>query len=357
MPVGEFMDRVSTSNEQVEGNLSTVFQSVRGSKQYWFLRRSEVLCIVREYGPPTLFLTLSCAEYDSLEIATYLRKVNDVSNSYPIGRLCTEGPVEKVFPQTSQFLQGRDPQWESTRYGRSPLLQGGVPGLWSTAQPHSAVDRRCPRGREGRRRCGTAVDPGEDHLPHTQASNPELHQLVTKYQYHKCTITVIVRNESVALSSPAAGSGFRDDESASMLSVDECMKLSHRKMYNLPRSPEEIRINNYNPLLLMLWKANMDLQYIGESSLAIAQYVTGYVTKAERSNMQDLWEEVSSHSSIYSTLWSFGIRSLRSRECGLYYEASDLLLGDHLCEKSMTVKWVNVSRPQNRKRRLRDHSN
>jgi hypothetical protein len=93
MPVGEFMDRVSTSNEQVEGNLSTVFQSVRGSKQYWFLRRSEVLCIVREYGPPTLFLTLSCAEYDSLEIATYLRKVNDVSNSYPIGRLCTEDPV------------------------------------------------------------------------------------------------------------------------------------------------------------------------------------------------------------------------------------------------------------------------
>ena len=120
-------------------------------------------------------------------------------------------------------------------------------------------------------------------------------------------------------------------------------------------SPEEIRINNYNPLLLMLWKANIDLQYIGESSLAIARYVTGYVTKAERSNMQDLWQEVSSHASIYSKLWSFGIRSLRSRECGLY-EASDLLLGDHLCGKSQTVKWVDVSMPQNRKRRLRDHS-
>ena len=38
----------------------------------------------------------------------------------------------------------------------------------------------------------------------------------------------------------------------------------------------------------MLWKANMDLQYVGESSLAIAQCVMGYVTKAERSNMQDL---------------------------------------------------------------------
>ena len=93
MPVGEFMDLVSNSDAHIEGCLSTVFQSVRGSKQFLFLRCSEVLCMVREYGPPTLFLTLSCAEYDSLEIATYLRKVNNVSDSYPIGKLCTEDPV------------------------------------------------------------------------------------------------------------------------------------------------------------------------------------------------------------------------------------------------------------------------
>jgi hypothetical protein len=68
-------------------------------------------------------------------------------------------------------------------------------------------------------------------------------------------------------------------------------------------------------------------------------------------------EARSPHTPPSTVNFSFGIRSLRSRECGLYYEASDLLLGDHLCEKSMTVKWVNVSRPQNRKRRLRDHSN
>ena len=137
--------------------------------------------------------------------------------------------------------------------------------------------------------------------------------------------------------------------------MDECLKSSHRQMYRLPRSPQEIRINNYNPLLLMLWKANIDIQFISESSLAVAQYVTGYVTKAEKSNMQEVWQEVSSHQTVYSKLWSFGVRCLRSRECGLY-EASDLLLGDHLCEKSVTIKWVDVSQPHNRKRRLRDHS-
>ncbi|CAI8024100.1 hypothetical protein GBAR_LOCUS14030 [Geodia barretti] len=43
------------------------------------------------------------------------------------------------------------------------------------------------------------------------------------------------------------------------------------------------------------------------------------------------------------------------QECGLY-EASDLLLGDHLCEKSTTIKWIDVSLSQNRNRRLRNHS-
>ena len=66
-------------------------------------------------------------------------------------------------------------------------------------------------------------------------------------------------------------------------------KGSQRQVYKLPRSPGEIRINNYNPLLLILWKANMDIQFIAESTLAIAQYVTGYVTNAEKSNMQDLF--------------------------------------------------------------------
>ena len=70
--------------------------------------------------------------------------------------------------------------------------------------------------------------------------------------------------------------------------------------------------------------------------------------------MQKIWQEVSENNSIYGRLWSFGVRSLCSRECGLY-EASDLLLGDHLTEKSTTVKWMDVSLPQKRSRRLKDH--
>ena len=53
-----------------------------------------------------------------------------------------------------------------------------------------------------------------------------------------------------------------------------------------------MRVNDYNPLLLLLWQANMDIQIVAESSLALSHYVTGYITKAEKSSMQEVWQEM-----------------------------------------------------------------
>ena len=46
---------------------------------------------------------------------------------------------------------------------------------------------------------------------------------------------------------------------------------------------------------------------------------------------------------------------MRSREVGLY-EASDILLGDHLHEKSATVQWIGADMPHKRKWMLKNHS-
>ena len=113
-------------------------------------------------------------------------------------------------------------------------------------------------------------------------------------------------------------------------------------------------MNDYNPLLLLLWQANIDIQFLSESSLALANYVTGYVTKAEKSHMQGIFDCTETAQSSFSRLFSFGVHSLRSRECGMY-EASDILLGDHLSEKSDSVQWVPVDQPHKRKRRLKNH--
>ena len=93
LTVQQFLNGVSSSCENVEGNLSTVFNSVRGTKQYWYMRNSELKCMIREWGTPTLFLTFSCAEYESPEIINYIKKVNNVPDNYPSGKLCVEDPI------------------------------------------------------------------------------------------------------------------------------------------------------------------------------------------------------------------------------------------------------------------------
>ena len=93
MSVSSLLSRVQVSDEHLEANLSTMLQSVRGTKQYWFIRQSELRCMIREWGSPTLFLTFSRAEYESPDITEYLRRVNDVSASYDIGKLSTEDPI------------------------------------------------------------------------------------------------------------------------------------------------------------------------------------------------------------------------------------------------------------------------
>jgi len=45
----------------------------------------------------TYSLTLSCAEYESPDIADFLRSLNNVSSSYDIGNLCTADPISIRF--------------------------------------------------------------------------------------------------------------------------------------------------------------------------------------------------------------------------------------------------------------------
>ena len=68
LPVGEFMDRLSSSDEDVEANLSTVLTNMRGSKQYWFLARLTACCV--NIGPQRC-LSLSAVQSMSVEIAKY----------------------------------------------------------------------------------------------------------------------------------------------------------------------------------------------------------------------------------------------------------------------------------------------
>ena len=62
---------------------------------------------------------------------------------------------------------------------------------------------------------------------------------------------------------------------------------SHSKKHQLART-----VSDHNTLLLLLRKANIEIQLVAESSLALAHYVSGYVTKTEESSVQEIWQEV-----------------------------------------------------------------
>ena len=287
MSVKDFLKEVDSSNKQMEANISTMFQSVRGTKQYWFLEKSDLNCLIREHGSPSLFLTFSCAEYDSPDIASYLQKVNDVPDGYPIGKLCAEDPLSVSRKFSKKFhdffevviIKGEVLGKVDHFFWKKEYQMRGAPHyhvlLWINEAPVIGVDSEITVLKWIQERITCRI-PDKD-------TNPELHRLVTKYQMHKCSSYCkrTVKVGGAFLTRCIFGFPRVETDEGKINEVEHCLK-SRNKIYDLPRSFSEMRVNDYNPILLLLWRANLDIQFISENSLALAHYVTGYVTKAEK---------------------------------------------------------------------------
>lgn len=60
---------------------------------------------------------------------------------------------------------------------------------------------------------------------------------------------------------------------------------SEKRLYTLPRTSAEMYINYYNPLVLYIWKTNVDVQFIAYKEIAVSPYITSYITKKEKSDL------------------------------------------------------------------------
>ena len=122
------------------------------------------------------------------------------------------------------------------------------------------------------------------HIP-DKHTDPELYSLATNYQMHRCSEYCLrtKRLKEGRFIRRCKFNFLREvTNQASVNPIDPSSK-SRKQVYTLPRKLEEAKINGYCPLLLYLSKANMDIQYIAESSLSLTGYVTAYVTKAKTS--------------------------------------------------------------------------
>ena len=187
--VAEIMAMVDKNDLELEGNLSTILQPVRGTNQYWYKVKGELKCMIREWGSPTFFLTLTCAEYDSADISQYLRTVNNVPQSYHIARLCTEDPISVSRQFSYKFHD----------FFNIVIMKWAVLGTvdhyyWKEYQmrgaPHYHIVlwiRDSPvLGRDSPEKVLSFIQERITcHIPDSKTS-PDLHALVTKYQMHKC---------------------------------------------------------------------------------------------------------------------------------------------------------------------------
>ncbi|KAG1081803.1 hypothetical protein G6F42_022819 [Rhizopus arrhizus] len=78
--------RPHTVNDVLQGNLTTllsedqaykVLQGVRSSAEYWKTEKKNLMAMIRQFGIPTLFITLSAAESKWTELLAMLKKIVD----------------------------------------------------------------------------------------------------------------------------------------------------------------------------------------------------------------------------------------------------------------------------------------
>lgn len=91
------------------------------------------------------------------------------------------------------------------------------------------------------------------HIP-DKDSNPELHELVTRYQLHKCSRYCkwqMKCGKQTFITKCRFGFPRQACDSAKLNPVQQSLK-SRGRIYQLKRMDSEVRVNDYNPLLLLL---------------------------------------------------------------------------------------------------------
>ena len=119
----------------------------------------------------------------------------------------------------------------------------------------------------------------------------------------------------------------------------------------LKRLPSEIRINAYSPMVLFLWRANMDVQFI-INIYDVARYVTSYMSKVNK-GLSDFLKHASRESkegnydSQLDHLKNFASKFIRGTEISAQEAA--LQVANLPSHYSTTKKvFVPTSEPDNR---------
>ncbi|PZC79192.1 hypothetical protein B5X24_HaOG216756 [Helicoverpa armigera] len=334
-------------------------RNMRGSNAYWQSACSNLIAMVKNLGPPTWFLTLSCNDLNWYDILKALLiaagRPNESPNDLTFNdkqALVDNHPVTlsrqfmirvnafmTFLKNDDQILGGKliDFWW------RIEFQNRGSPHLHMLCWIQNAPDFDTPEGRN------LINDMVSCSLNNT---DDELNDVVKRVQIHSHSHTCYKNRQDrhCRFNFPRPAS----DETV-LLGPDETLRNNGRFCI-LKRTPEEQYVNNYNPQILKLWKANMDIQPCGNVT-AVSYYIAKYTSKHEPQDVgQAVKDAVSkvraSHGDIGRQLFAVSMAILNHRRvsaCECAYRLCHLKLRD----SSRKVVFVNTCRPNERYRILR----
>ena len=378
-----------------------VLRTLRGSPPYWEQAKKDIFAMIRQLGIPTWFCSFSAAETKWHSLLRMLGSIihgrqyseHDISNltSHEKCELIKSDPVTcaRYFDHRVQIFLTTVLQSDSHPIGsikdhfyRVEFQQRGSPHIhmliWVENAPSKSTHSH-----------NTIVSFIDSYI--TCEKNEEMKKLIN-YQTHRHARTCRKRGKAICrfgfpippmkssviltgLDADFVGHAKAKKDYDMIMNELEKMKLADTNMtitmflesinlsYDdyilalcshihpgksklfLKRELSEIRINNYNPVLLKCWEANMDIQYILDP-YACAAYIVSYISKGQR-GLSNLLSQATkaareSSSDIKQQVRSIGNVFLSHVKIGAQ-EAVYLLLQMPLRRASRQITFLNTN--------------
>ena len=350
-------------NSELLKRITSVLRKLPTQREFWSEIRSKVEAMVFEFGPPTFWATFSPGEYDDQEMLKYLRERNsDIPGveTMTVSQLVCKDPIlactylQTKFDATLKFmLSDANPigkikhHFVRTEY-QTRLMPHFHSFFWVEDAPIIGRDSEDTiLNFIGKYVSCKLPSPNED---------PLMFGLVKKYQLHHCN--------SYCLRKPKKGRGkarckFSFPRAASLKPILHGVASSiashktgsyKKRLYEVERKHNERYINDYNPTLLYLWKGNVDIQFIGEESESLVEYISKYATKAPRSAISDFELDaiqVNSKSN-FGKLFQLASKLMKDRELGAM-EARNFLLSEKPVQTNTSFMFINTVYASKRK--------
>ena len=359
----DIRDNARDENSELLKRITSVLRKLPTQREFWSEIRSKVEAMVFEFGPPTFWATFSPGEYDDQEMLKYLRERNsDIPGveTMTVSQLVCKDPIlactylQTKFDATLKFmLSDANPigkikhHFVRTEY-QTRLMPHFHCFFWVEDAPIIGRDSEDTiLNFIGKYVSCKLPSPNED---------PLMFGLVKKYQLHHCN--------SYCLRKPKKGRGkarckFSFPRAASIKPILHGVASSiashktgsyKKRLYEVERKHNEKYINDYNPTLLYLWKGNVDIQFIGEESESLVEYISKYATKAPRSAISDFELDaiqVNSKSN-FGKLFQLASKLMKDRELGAM-EARNFLLSEKPVQTNTSFMFINTVYASKRK--------